>query len=39
MPADKTVSFTVVGSEVKGLRGPVEGRLAVTVETNAGAAR
>jgi hypothetical protein len=39
MPADKTVAFTVVGKETKGLRAPVAGRLAVTVEENAGPAR
>lgn len=31
-PSDRTVTFTIVGSEVKGLKAPVEGRLAVTVE-------
>jgi hypothetical protein len=39
MPADKSVAFTVVGKETKGLRAPVAGRLAVTVEETAGPAR
>ena len=37
LPSDRIVTFTIVGSEVKGLRAPIEGRLAVTVEESVAA--
>ena len=35
-PADRTVNFTVVGSENKGMTVPIERRVVVTVENGAG---
>jgi hypothetical protein len=32
MPSDRAVTFTIVGSEVRGLKAPIDRRLAVTVE-------
>jgi hypothetical protein len=39
LPSDRNVNFTIVSKEVKGLKAPVTGRMAITVEENVAPSR